>query len=105
MVEQGPSGDAVAVRDVESGKAVVGHLDEAPTFEVEVRADIPLDHKVALIKTKSGAGVIAYGVGTAIAYSGHRQGDDVHAYREERTVAHRAFRASRSFRSSCLLPH
>jgi hypothetical protein len=63
IVERGPSflahrsGDAVAVavRDVEPGKAVVGYLDEAPSVEVEVRADIPLGHKVALTDTKSGA--------------------------------------------------
>lgn len=75
IVEQGPSflahrsGDAVAVavRDVQPGKAVVGYLDEAPSVEVEVRADIPLGHKVALTDTKSGADVIEYGVRTAIA--------------------------------------
>lgn len=88
IVKQGPSflahrsGDAVAVavRDVQPGKAVVGYLDEAPSVEVEVRADIPLGHKVALTETKSGADVIEYGVRTAIATADIVKGDYAHTH-------------------------
>lgn len=88
MAEQDPSflahksGDAVAVavRDVEPGVAVVGYLDETPSVEVAVLADVPLGHKVALTDTKSGADVIEYGVRTAIATADFVKGDYVHTH-------------------------
>lgn len=88
MTDQGPSflahmsGDAVAVavRDVEPGNAVVGYLDETPSVEVEVLADIPLGHKVALSDTQAGDDVIEYGVRTAIATADIVKGDYVHTH-------------------------
>ena len=88
MAEQGPSflahmsGDAVAVavRDVQPGKAVVGYLDETSSIEVEVLADIPLGHKVALIDTTSGSDVVEYGVRTAIATVNIVKGEYVHTH-------------------------
>ena len=88
MAEQGPSflahksGDAVAVavRDVAPGKAVVGYLDETPGVEVEVRAEVPLGHKVALADIASGADVVEYGVRTAIATADIVEGDYVHTH-------------------------
>ena len=88
MAEQGPSflahksGDAVAVavRDVSPGNTVVGYLDETPSVDLEVRADIPLGHKVALTDVESGADVIEYGVRTAIATADITTGDYVHTH-------------------------
>jgi (2R)-sulfolactate sulfo-lyase subunit alpha len=88
MAEQGPSflahksGDAVAVAvgDIEPGNAVVQYLDETPSVEVEVRAEIPLGHKVALTDTSSGDDVIEYGVRTAIATADIVEGDYVHTH-------------------------
>lgn len=88
MAEQGPSflahksGDAVAVavRDVEPGNAVVGYLDGTPSVEVEVRAEIPLGHKVAMVDTSSGSDVVEYGVRTGIATADIVKGDYVHTH-------------------------
>jgi (2R)-sulfolactate sulfo-lyase subunit alpha len=71
---------AVAVRDVEPGPAVVGYLDGSPSVEVEVRAEIPLGHKVAMVDTSSGSDVIEYGVRTAIATADIAKGDYVHTH-------------------------
>jgi (2R)-sulfolactate sulfo-lyase subunit alpha len=71
---------AVAVRDVGRGPAVVGYLDGTPAVEVEVNAEIPLGHKVALRDVADGADVIEYGVRTALASAEIKKGDYVHIH-------------------------
>lgn len=71
---------AVAVRDVGRGPAVVGYLDGTPSVEVEVNAEIPLGHKVALRDVAEGADVIEYGVRTALASADITRGDYVHIH-------------------------
>jgi (2R)-sulfolactate sulfo-lyase subunit alpha len=71
---------AVAVKDVSPGPADVGYLDGSPTETVEVNAEIPLGHKVALRDVASGEDVIEYGVRTAIASADIQKGDYVHIH-------------------------
>lgn len=71
---------AVAVRDVDPGPAEIGYLDGTPSIEVEVLAEIPLGHKVALTDRASGEDVIEYGVRTAIASADIAVGDYVHIH-------------------------
>jgi (2R)-sulfolactate sulfo-lyase subunit alpha len=71
---------AVAVRDVEPGSAEIGYLDGTPSVTVDVLADIPLGHKVALSDVASGEDVIEYGVRTAIASADIAVGDYVHIH-------------------------
>ena len=71
---------AVAVRDVGRGDDVVGYLDGTPSVEVEVNAEIPLGHKVALRDVAEGADVIEYGVRTALASADITRGDYVHIH-------------------------
>jgi (2R)-sulfolactate sulfo-lyase subunit alpha len=71
---------AVAVRDVAPGTAEVGFLDGTEQVVVEVHADIPLGHKVALQDLSEGEEVIEYGVRTAIASAAISRGDYVHIH-------------------------
>jgi (2R)-sulfolactate sulfo-lyase subunit alpha len=71
---------AVAVKDVGRGPAVVGFLDGTPAVEVQVKAEIPLGHKVALRDVAEGADVIEYGVRTALASAHIAKGDYVHIH-------------------------
>ena len=71
---------AVAVRDVSPGPADVGYLDGTASVSVEVTAEIPLGHKVALQDVAEGADVIEYGVRTAIASADITTGDYVHIH-------------------------
>jgi (2R)-sulfolactate sulfo-lyase subunit alpha len=71
---------AVAGRDVEPGSAQIGYLDGTPSIEVEVLAEIPLGHKVALRDRASGEDVVEYGVRTAIASADIAVGDYVHIH-------------------------
>ena len=71
---------AVAVKDVTPGSAVVGYLDGSDSIDVEVNAEIPLGHKVALCDIANGADVIEYGVRTAIASADIKKGDYVHIH-------------------------
>ncbi len=71
---------AVAVRDVLPGTAEVGFLDGAESVTVEVSAEIPLGHKVALQDVSEGEDVIEYGVRTAIASAAITRGDYVHIH-------------------------
>ncbi len=71
---------AVAVRDVSRGEAVVGYLDGTDSETVEVTAEIPLGHKVALRDIPSGDDVIEYGVRTAIASADITRGDYAHTH-------------------------
>lgn len=71
---------AVAVQDVGPGPAQVGYLDGTPSVTVDVRAEIPLGHKVALRDVAEGEDVIEYGVRTAIASAAIAKGDYVHIH-------------------------
>ncbi len=71
---------AVAVKDVARGPAEVGYLDGTGSVTVEVNAEIPLGHKVALSDLSSGQDVIEYGVRTAIASADIKRGDYVHIH-------------------------
>lgn len=76
------SGDAVAVavQDVEPGRAEVGYLDDTAPETVEVNAQVPLGHKVALQDIPSGSDVIEYGVRVGIASANISRGDYVHTH-------------------------
>ncbi len=71
---------AVAVQDVGPGPAEVGYLDGTGSEAVEVTAEIPLGHKVALRDVAQGEDVIEYGVRTAIASADITRGDYVHVH-------------------------
>jgi (2R)-sulfolactate sulfo-lyase subunit alpha len=71
---------AVAVKDVVPGSAEVGFLDGTASVTVEVSAEIPLGHKVALQDVSAGQDVIEYGVRTAIASADITTGDYVHIH-------------------------
>ncbi len=71
---------AVAVRDVGPGSAEVGYLDGTAPERVEVTAEIPLGHKVALRDLSEGDDVIEYGVRVAIASADITRGDYVHIH-------------------------
>lgn len=71
---------AVAVRDVAPGPALVNYLDEREPETVEVKAPVPLGHKVALKDVASGADVIEYGLRVGIASAQITRGDYVHTH-------------------------
>jgi (2R)-sulfolactate sulfo-lyase subunit alpha len=71
---------AVAVRDISRGEATVGYLDGTDSETVEVTAEIPLGHKVALRDVAQGDDVIEYGVRIAIASAPITRGDYVHTH-------------------------
>lgn len=71
---------AVAVRDVEPGQARVNYLDERESETVEVKAPIPLGHKVALRDVKAGEDVIEYKLRIGIATADISRGDYVHTH-------------------------
>lgn len=71
---------AVAVKDVGRGTAEVGYLDGSPSVTVEVNAEIPLGHKVALRDVAEGDDIVEYGVRTAIASADIETGDYVHIH-------------------------
>jgi len=71
---------AVAVRDVSPGEVLVAYLDGTDSETVEVTAEVPLGHKVALRDVPSGDDVIEYGVRTAIASADITRGEYVHVH-------------------------
>jgi (2R)-sulfolactate sulfo-lyase subunit alpha len=71
---------AVAVDDIEPGRAVVVFMDSNRKQEVDVREKIPLGHKVALHDLASGADVIEYGVRIGLTRSGISRGQLVHVH-------------------------
>lgn len=71
---------AVAVTDVTPGSRSVRFLDGSQPLSVEVTAEIPLGHKVALTDVAMGADVIEYEVRTAIASADISTGDYVHVH-------------------------
>jgi (2R)-sulfolactate sulfo-lyase subunit alpha len=71
---------AVAVDDIEPGRAVVVYIDSNRDVEVPVREKIPLGHKIALNDLASGADVIEYGVRIGLARSAIGRGELVHVH-------------------------
>jgi (2R)-sulfolactate sulfo-lyase subunit alpha len=71
---------AVAVDDIEPGRAVVVYMDSNRDVEVAVREKIPLGHKIALNDLASGADVIEYGVRIGLARSAIGRGQLVHVH-------------------------
>ena len=71
---------AVAVRDVEPSSARVGYLDDTSSIEIDVKAEVPLGHKVALVDLPAGADVIEYGVRVGITSTAIAKGDYVHIH-------------------------
>lgn len=71
---------AVAVRDTGPGTVRGAYLKSGVSFEIEVRAQIPLGHKVALRELGEDEQVVEYGV--AIGRTRHliAQGDHVHTH-------------------------
>ncbi|MDA8025988.1 MAG: UxaA family hydrolase [Actinomycetota bacterium] len=52
---------AVAVRDVEAGKARLAFLDSEDQIEITTTEPIPLGHKVALVAIPADTSIIEYG--------------------------------------------
>lgn len=71
---------AVAVHDVTAGPAEVSFLDPSGRRPIEVAADIPLGHKVALVALAEGDDVIEYGERIGIARSAISTGEHVHVH-------------------------
>lgn len=71
---------AVAVRDAEPGDAPGAYLDDGKRVTIDVRAPIPLGHKVALRDLASDDLVIEYGVPIGRARGAIGAGDLVHTH-------------------------
>lgn len=71
---------AVAVKDVEPGSARVNYLDDRESETVEVKARVPLGHKVALRDMASGEDLIEYGLRVGITTADISRGDYVHTH-------------------------
>lgn len=71
---------AVAVRDLTPGPAQGALLVGEEPLSLQVHANVPLGHKVALIDIPSGGEVIEYGVLVAQATQDISVGDYVHVH-------------------------
>jgi (2R)-sulfolactate sulfo-lyase subunit alpha len=71
---------AVAVRDLDVGPASVAWLDSGRRASIELRAPIPLGHKVALRDLDEGAPVIEYRVQIGVTRAAVSAGDHVHTH-------------------------
>lgn len=71
---------AVAVRDVEVGRADYASLDSSTRHPIEVREPIKLGHKVALVEIAEGANVVEYGQNVAVATADIAVGHLVHVH-------------------------
>jgi (2R)-sulfolactate sulfo-lyase subunit alpha len=71
---------AVAVRDLSPGPIHGAFLDESGETEVQLTADVPLGHKLALADIPANADVMEYGVRIGIATKDIRRGDYVHIH-------------------------
>lgn len=71
---------AVAVREVEPGHGRVHYLDDRAPETVDVKASIPLGHKVAVQDVASGQDVTEYGLRVAVATADITKGDYVHTH-------------------------
>jgi (2R)-sulfolactate sulfo-lyase subunit alpha len=71
---------AVAVRDLTPGLVHGAYLDETGEVDVELLANVPLGHKLALSDVPANADVIEYGLRIGIATKDIRRGDYVHVH-------------------------
>lgn len=69
---------AVAVRDISPGPQRVANLETPAIDEVDVTAEIPLGHKVALRDIEKGRPVIEYGLPIGLATADITRGSYVH---------------------------
>ena len=71
----------VAVVDVKSGQSLGDTtLDENKTISAKANMDIPLGHKIALARFKTGEDVVKYGVVIGRVVKDIKQGDHVHVH-------------------------
>ncbi len=71
----------VAVEDIKANEKVVGvYMDDETTIEVMAKHDIPLGHKIALVKLDPNQPVIEYKVAVGYAPNGLEVGDYVHTH-------------------------
>lgn len=71
---------AVAVRDLTPGTISGSYLDTERDIELELRAEVPLGHKLALTDISAGAEVIEYGLPIGSASTDIAPGDYVHTH-------------------------
>lgn len=69
---------AVAVRDISPGLRAVANLETSDIDQVDVTAEIPLGHKVALNDVAEGQPVIEYGLPIGVATADIARGAYVH---------------------------
>ena len=71
----------VVVEDLKAGTKAFGVITENDTtFTIDVKDDIPIGHKVALIDLKKGDTVIKYGQDIGRVVAPIRKGDHVHTH-------------------------
>lgn len=71
---------AVAVVDLDAGKANGGYLHGSGDLQAELLEHVPLGHKFALRDISEGDDVIEYGVRVAVAAKAIRKGEHVHVH-------------------------
>ncbi|MFD4976353.1 UxaA family hydrolase [Streptomyces sp. NPDC058424] len=71
---------AVAVRDLSAGAVEGGYLHGPESVTVQLRGDVPLGHKLALVDITEGADVVEYGVRVGIATRDICVGEYVHVH-------------------------
>lgn len=71
---------AVAVRDLSPGTVRGAYLDTNADVSVELRAEVPLGHKLALADLRAGGEVIEYGLPVGAAIADIQRGDYVHTH-------------------------
>ncbi len=71
----------VATTDLKAGDTVVGrYRDLDDQIELEMRGDVPLGHKIAIIDLAAGDEVVEYGEVIGLATEGVRAGAHVHVH-------------------------
>lgn len=71
---------AVAVRDLSTGTVEGGYLTVPAPVSIELRGDVPLGHKFALVDIAEGEDIIEYGVRVAVAAKAIAKGEYVHVH-------------------------
>jgi len=71
---------AVAVRDLAAGPAEGAYLRGPASVSVELRDDVPLGHKLALVDISEGQNIIEYGQRVGIATRDIPRGGYVHVH-------------------------
>ena len=81
LVHDSKDNVGVAVLDLKAGSEASGvTLDGKNHIQIKVRQDIPLGHKIALIKFKPGDTVIKYGEDIGRVVADIEAGDHVHVH-------------------------